>query len=145
MTTREFHRILHEYDEKMSQIGFKRDSPATYLFDDKFRLQFILDKWGWDEESGSAFVARLFDLRKPIGELKLIHPQDQLDVTPHHLIEHGFVQVGDIDALYLQEPKGVREYAAEGPWFAYYDVANLRSVLDTLLPYILQAVHAWRP
>jgi hypothetical protein len=145
MQAEEFYKIFDEYSKALQDAGFKKKSRNT--FENKnVQLKVILNKWGWLEDSGWGFLARLTDTHTISKDPEKPTLPVEQDITPDYLLDEQLVNRSALDAVYApystSQPK-MLEMLQPPSWFAFYDIQNLRQVLYKFMPGIAAVATNW--
>lgn len=144
MKAEDFYKILTEADKVLKNAGFSKRGKNRYLKDNSLELLIQLDKHGWDPKFGWGFHARAYDVRG-VDKSNYEMPQHAKEIRPLTLVDESLLGQPDLEALYAEylESRPELYEQVKRSWFAFYDEAHLRNVLEKLLPLIANSTLDW--
>jgi hypothetical protein len=144
MKAENFYKVLKDHSVALEDAGFKKKTQNAYVNRAGISLQFILNKWGWDNESGWGFLVRLVDLNCTEKSEGVINYPVSKDIVPSELLAEQKITASKLEDLYKPfkgYPKLQQQLEAD--WFAFYDSNHLAVILSELLPLIVSLATTW--
>ena len=130
----DFYTELNKFNDLLVEHEFARVSDGVYK-NDLMRLEFILNKWGWDDDNGWGFMIRAIDPRYE-DEVGIFDWSGALDITPSNISI-------DLKDLYKGQPTGLLKTLENDQYIPFYTLENLNSVLKIVMPVVLKQLSEW--
>lgn len=144
MKGQDFYDALKAQSEVFKAYGLKKKDRTSFMLPDNIRLQFLLDKWGWDDENGWSFCARLFDMKQQDKWGNVLGPGATTDIQPANLIQQGLLDERTLEEVYNKH-RSLQSKVASSSWFLFYDSKELDRLLELVLQAIITYAKAWQP
>ena len=143
MKSTEFYKAFNEFSEPIISRGLIKKTNRVYQ-NDRVRLQINLDRHGWDDEYGWGFQIWLYDI-EGVDIEKFEQPKRVGVIRIPSLITAKYITDDEVMSIYSslvsKHPKLMGQ--VNMGWLAFYDVSDLRTLLQKMMPIILRFIDDW--
>lgn len=143
MNANDFYRLLNKYADVFKRHAITHPSRNVYVFPKGVSFQILLDKWGWNQQTGWGFFVKVIDPRCKDEHGVVMDYSGYLEINADFLRSSQLVSVKELEKHYKKLPLGVQEAFRYGGLINFYDERDLDSILGTILEPLLKYILDW--